>query len=457
MRAERAALALVLVLAGCAPRLPAPDTKVAVTAYLPGQSGQAGALNGQWWTIFQSPALDRLEQNGLQANNDIRQAAETLASAQANADAANGAFLPQVVLGPPGNPVVSRQSYPTGPNGYPPYTIYSATGEVSYDPGLFGARHYTFENGQALADYQAAELDAARQSVAGNIAAAAIALAGDEAQISTTERIIAAEQSLLTTLQGEYADGAIPQLNVLQQQSSILATQATLPPLETQAQQQRDRLAVLTGTLPENFTDPGLTLAGLALPESVPVEVPSAYLKNRPDIRAALAQVAAQHAALGVAVAHMYPDFSLSATGGYAAETASTLFNTSSAFWILAGNLLAPLYEGGELRAHKKAAQAQLAGALDAYHGAVLSAFSQAADALAAVQNGREALVRATVAAHTADAAYQLSAAQYRLGAIDYTTVLTAQTAAAQAALNETEARASLLTAVATLEAAMAD
>ncbi len=456
MRAERAILLLALALAGCAPPLAKPDTGVAVTSYLPGQAAPPGRVSAQWWEIFNSPALDRLEQNGLRANNDILQAAQSLAAAQANEAAANGAFLPQLVIGPAGNPVISRQSYPTGPNGYPPYTIYTVSGEISYDPGLFGARHYTFENGQALAAYQAAELDAARQSVAGNIAAAAIALAGDEAQISTTEQIIAAEQALLTLLQGEYADGAIPQLDVLQQQSSILAIQATLPPLQTQAQQQRDRLAVLTGTLPEHFADPGLTLAGLALPEGVPVELPSVYLKQRPDIRAALAQVAAQHAALGIAVAHMYPDFSLSATGGYAAETASALFNTSSAFWILAGNLLAPLYEGGTLHAHKKAAQAQLAGALDAYHGAVLGAFSQAADALAAVQNGRETLARATAAAQTADAAYRLSAAQYRLGAIDYTTVLTAQTQASQAALNETQARATLLSAIAALEAAMA-
>ncbi|WBO59176.1 efflux transporter outer membrane subunit [Acidocella sp. MX-AZ03] len=280
---------------------------------------------------------------------------------------------------------------------------------------------------------------------------------GDEAQIETTSRIIASEQRLLTLLQGEYADGAIPQLDVLQQQSSILATQASLPALRTQAQQQRDRLAVLTGSLPASFTVPVPRLAELALPANIPVVLPSAYLQNRPDIRAALAQVAAQHAALGVAVAHMYPDLSLSATGGYAAELTSALFNTSSAFWLLAGNLLAPLYEGGTLRAHKQAAQAQLAGALSAYHGAVLNAFAQAADALSAVQNGQDALARASAAAQTADRAYHLAAAQYRLGAVDYTTVLTAQTQAAQAALSQIQARTTLLAAIATLQSAMAN
>lgn len=457
MRAKRILLLLALALTGCAPKLPAPEVTVKVSAYLPGQGGQVAALPTDWWQIFDNPALDRLEQSGLRANSDIAQAGAALAAARDNARAADGAFLPQLVLGPSGYPEISRQSYPTGPNGYPPYTIYTLAGEISYDPGLFGARHFTFANGAALAAYQAAELDAARQSVTGNIAAAAIALAGDEAQIETTSRIIASEQRLLTLLQGEYADGAIPQLNVLQQQSSILATQASLPALRTQAQQQRDRLAVLTGSLPASFTVPVPRLAELALPANIPVVLPSAYLQNRPDIRAALAQVAAQHAALGVAVAHMYPDLSLSATGGYAAELTSALFNTSSAFWLLAGNLLAPLYEGGTLHAHKQAAQAQLAGALSAYHGAVLNAFAQAADALCAVQNGQDALARASAAAQTADRAYQLAAAQYRLGAVDYTTVLTAQTQAAQAALSQIQARTTLLAAIATLQSAMAN
>jgi NodT family efflux transporter outer membrane factor (OMF) lipoprotein len=453
---HRKALLLLLTLASCAPPLAKPDTSVAVHSYLPGQSVVPSPVPDAWWTMFGNAQLNALEAQGLAANTDIGQAQQNLAAAAQNAIAANGAFRPQISLNPSSSPMVSRQSYPTGPNGYPPYTIYEFSGEISYDPGLFGARHYTFENGEALTEFQAAELDAARQSVAGNIAAAAISLAGAQAQIETTQKIIAAEQRLLTLLQGEYADGAIPQLSVLQQQSVILSTQATLPPLQNQAQAQQDRLAILTGTLPGDFTNPGIALDQLTLPTNIPVRLPSAYLAERPDIRAARAQVAAQNAALGVAVAHMYPDVSLTATGGFSTETLGMLFNTSSALWTLAGNLMVPLYEGGTLHAHKKAAQAQLAAALYAYRGAVLSAFGQAADALSSVQTGQSTLARAQQAAQTAIAAYKLAAAQYQLGAVNYTTVLTAQTNAAQAALTQTQATTNLLLAIASLQAAMA-
>jgi NodT family efflux transporter outer membrane factor (OMF) lipoprotein len=316
--------AACLCLSSCAPALPAPDTAVPVTAYLPGPvSGvAAGAVPAAWWESFGSPALDVLVATGLRANPTIGEAAQNLAAAAESANAANGAYLPQIGV----NPNVSRQAYPAGPNESPPYTIYSITGTISYDPGLFGARRYTFENGQALAEYQQAELDAAKQSLVGNIVAAAITEAGAEAQIATTAEIIAAEQRLLTLLNGEYADGAIPQLNILQQQSQILAIQATLPPLQTQADEARDRLAILTGRLPAEFVGSGVSLDGLAVPVQIPIALPSAYLASRPDIRAARAEVAAQNAALGIAVAHFYPDLSLSANGGYASETLNALF-----------------------------------------------------------------------------------------------------------------------------------
>jgi outer membrane protein TolC len=191
-------------------------------------------------------------------------------------------------------------------------------------------------------------------------------------------------------------------------------------------------------------------------PANVPVALPSAYLADRPDLRAARAQVAAQNAALGIAVAHLYPDITLSANGGYAAETLNTLFEPGAAFWTLAGNLLQPLYDGGALHARKRAAQAQLASALFAYHDAVLNAFGEAADSLQAVQNDRAALASAQAAAQTADAAYRLGSAQFSLGAADYTTVLNAQEVAAQQALALVQAQTALLLDIAKLQSVMA-
>jgi NodT family efflux transporter outer membrane factor (OMF) lipoprotein len=453
---KRSAFFLPLLLASCAPPLAVPNTKIDANAYIQGAvTGTTTVLPAEWWRDFGSMALDHLVSTGLAASPTIAEADENLEEAAQNAAANNGAFLPQIGLNP-NQPNISRTAEPGGPNGFPPYTIYAVGGTISYDPGLFGARRYTFENGAALADYQAAEADAARQTLAGNIVEAAIYEGGYQAQIATTQSIIAAEQKLFVLLQGEFNDGAIPELNVLQQKSTILATEATLPGLQTDAEQQRDRLAILTGQLPAEFAAPDIALDDFTAPSPVPVSLPSLYLQNRPDLRAARAQVAAQNAALGIAVSHLYPDLQLSASGGWVAETLNPLFSPETAFWSLAGNLLVPLYDGSELHAHKKAAQAQLAAALAAYHDAVLNAFGQAADSLQAVQNDETALASAQDASNTAVAAYKLASQQFALGAVDYTTVLTAQAQAAQQALILVQTRTTLLIDIAKLQAAMA-
>lgn len=448
--------ALLLCLAGCAPPLPPPDTAVQAKAYLPtplnNPALRTGAVSAQWWSQFGSAELDHLESDALLASPTLAQATANLAAAQANGAAATGAYLPQIGL----NPNDTRQAYPTGPNGSPPYTIYSLTGSISYDPGLFGARHYAFANAQAEIAYQQAELDAARQTLIGNIAASFIGAASYTAQIAATRRIIANEQNLLTLLNGEYADGAIPKLNVLQQQAQILATQSTLYPLQTERDTLQDRLAVLTGRLPAQLQMQPPDLAALTVPSDIPVALPSQYLANRPDLRAARALVAAQNATLGIAVAHLYPDLTLSANGGYASQTLNTLFEPSAGLWSLAGNLLQPLYDGGVLHARKRAAQAQLAAALSAYHETVLDAFGQAADTLQALQNDAAALSQAQAAASTAAQAYQLASQQFALGAVDYTTVLTAQITSGQQALVLVQTRASLLLDIARLQSVMA-
>jgi NodT family efflux transporter outer membrane factor (OMF) lipoprotein len=449
-------LSLCLALTSCAPPLPAPDTAVRVSGYLPGQAPVAVPGPRDWWRIFDSPGLDALESRGLAANPTLAQAADNLKAAQAQAAASNGAYLPQVQIGGDNTSLVERSAFPTGPNESSAYSIFTPSGFISYDPGLFGVARYTAQNGQALADMAADQGDAARAALAGNIAMAAITESGFAAQITVTQQILAAEQNLLTLQQGEYAAGAITQLAVLQQQSVIDTTAATLPGLRTQEAAQRDRLAILTGTLPADFTGPPLGLESYTAPAPVPQELPSAYLRTRPDIRAALDNVAAQNAALGVAVGHLYPDISLSAQGGFASQAINSLFEPGAVFWTLAGNLLVPLYQGGTLHARRDQAQAQLAAALAAYHETVLTDFAQAADALCAVQQGQDAVARALTAANTAGAAYHLARAQFQLGAIDNTTVLTAQAQAAQAALTLAVARTNLLLAIATLQATQA-
>lgn len=429
-------LFLAAMLAGCAVPV-RPVQKPAIPAgYVHGGTARGDRLDAAWWHDFHNPSLDRLIALGLRQSPTLAAARALIVVARANAAAANGAYLPQLGL----NSGVSRQAYPAGPYGFGAYTIDQITGSISYNPGLFGARAYTFRNGTALVAYQRATAAAARLTLADNIVIAAITGAGLRARIRTDRAMAVSEQHLLTLLTGEFAAGAITRLPVLQQRAQVEALRAAIPTLIAQASVERHALAVLTGTPPAAFKLPAFRIADFAGPR-LPPALPSALVAGRPDIVAAWALVAADHATLGQTVAALYPSLSLTAEGGYASETFNSLFQPGAALWTLAGSLLAPIFDGGMLRAHELGARARMADALAIYRGTVLTAFGQVADALRATEQDHVAVAASNAAAATADAAFHLARDQFTLGAADYNTVLSAEIAWRQAQLAAVAAR----------------
>ncbi|MGC8531977.1 MAG: efflux transporter outer membrane subunit [Acidiphilium sp.] len=446
------ALTASATLTGCAMPLAKRPQQPVPTAYLRGTPSVRRPLRQSWWQSFNNPALNRLI-TAAQVHSPTIAAAEALvARARANAQAANGAFLPQLSL----NPQESRQAFPTGPNGFGAYTIFQVTGTLSYNPGLFGARSSAFRNGQARIAYRRAAAAAARLTVADALVNAAITEAGLQAQIDTEEKIAASERHLLTLLTGERRAGAIARLPVLQQRAQLQATLAQIPALRAAASVQRHTIAVLADIPPAQLTGAHFRLHDFALPPNPPLSLPSILVAHRPDIIAARALVSADHAAVGETVAALYPSLNLSAQGGYAAETLNTLFQPSAALWTLAGSLLAPVFEGGVLHAHERAAQATLAAALAQYRQTVLTAFQQVADGLRLQQAARATVDDDRASAHTAKTAYRLARAQFRLGAVSYNTVLTTEIAWQQAVLAQRQAQTTRLLDAAALRAALA-
>ncbi len=447
-------------LSGCAVPVRRADTRVVALGYVRGPV--AAGVDGQrigvglepvaWWRAFGNRALDGLVARGVADNPGYAAALSRVERVRAQAAASEGAYLPQVSLAPN----ATRQAFPAGPYGFPAYTVYELSGTISYNPGLFGARHYAFRNNAALAEYQAAEAEAARLTLAQNIVDAAITLAGLRAQIANTRSLAASEARLLRLVRGQFAAGAIPMLPVLQQKSVYLATEAQLPALRGQESAARHSLAVLTGVLPVDFAAPDFKLRDFKVPAEVKLAVPSRFLEDRPDIVAAKALVAARHAELGQAAAALYPQLSLTATGGYAAVTFNTLFRPGSALWTLAGNLLTPLFDGGTLRANKRAAQAGLAAGLADYRNVVLTAFQQVADALRHVEYDAAATAESAESAAMAEATYHLASQQFALGAIDYNTTVTAEITWRTAQQALIQARTQRLLDNAALAAAMA-
>ncbi|MCB5944920.1 efflux transporter outer membrane subunit [Acidocella sp. KAb 2-4] len=466
--------ALSLALPGCAvgpdyhtPKAPdaplTPSPLPATTADAGGvaQHFAVGAdIAGDWWTLYHSPQLNTLIAQALANNPSLAAAQATLLQAEENLRADEGVLVPSVSgsLGAQrnqGSTAAGAAFGSTRAKPYAPYTLYNASLSVSYALDLWGGARRTVEGAAAQADYQRNQLEAAYLTLTANIVTAAVNLASLSAQIDATNQVIAAERQLLSILQTQVSLGGAAQAQVLQQQAQLAQAEAALPPLQSQYAQAQNQLAAYTGTLPGNFQPQDFTLASLTLPADLPVSVPSALVAQRPDIRAAAAQLHAATANVGVADANMLPQITLSAQIGHESITTGALFTPQTLLWNIVAGLTQPIFQGGQLTAQRKAAIAALRAAGAQYQATVITAFQNVADVLAALQYDAIEQQSADAAASAAAQSLSVTEAQYQLGGQPFTAVLSAQTVYQNALQTQAKARAARLANTAALYQAL--
>jgi NodT family efflux transporter outer membrane factor (OMF) lipoprotein len=231
-------------------------------------------------------------------------------------------------------------------------------------------------------------------------------------------------------------------LDVAAQEALLAQAQASLPPLQKQFAQQRDMLKALVGRFPSDQPTETFELASLQLPEDLPVTLPSKLVEQRPDIRAAEGALHSASAQIGVAIANMLPNVTLSANGGYAANGFGGLFGPGTSFWALAASATQPLFEGSTLLHRTRAARAAFDQAAAQYRSTVIAAFQNVADDLNAVQSDAKALTATVAAEGAAEATLNITRRQLDLGQVAYLALLNAQQAYQQARISRVQAQA---------------
>jgi len=425
-------------------RLPATESSVVADGeaqrFLKGRD-----IPGDWWKVFHSRQLDDLVGAAIAANPSLQAAQATLWQAQENLYAQAGVLLPNVDA----NSSVTRQQFSPatfGQAGSPSiFNLFQATVNVSYSPDVFGGKRRLIEGSAALAEYQRFELEATYLTLTANVVTAAIQEVSLRGQIEATQEIIKAESDQLGLIQQQFDLGSVAKTDVLAQQSELALTQATLPTLEKQLAQQRHLLLALTGLFPNQDRRAALTLGALHLPTSLPVSVPSLLAEQRPDIRAAEAQLHQASAQIGVATANRLPQFTLTGEYGSSALSPAALFTPASIIWSLAASGTQPILHGGTLLHQQRAAEAAFEASAAQYRTTVLAAFQNVADVLRALQTDAAALKAQQNATQAASESLDLTRSQYRLGSIPYVNLLNAQRTYQQARLNLVQAQAARL------------
>ena len=397
----------------------------------------------QWWHEFGSSDLDALVAEALHANPNVQAAEAALRQAQENVAAGRGAYFPQVQL--TGAASRNRNAVqvlaPTLTSGAPIFNLYTPQVSVSYVPDLFGANRRQVESLQAQAQASRDEYDAAYLTLAANVVTAAVQEAGLRAQIAATQQIIDIEVESVQVMQRQLQLGAIAEADLVAQQSALALLQASLPPLQKALDQQRDMLAVLTGHLPSDAPAAQFELDAITLPLSIPVSVPSKLVERRPDVRAAEEQLHAATANVGVAMANMLPQITLSGSLGSVATQTGEIFAGQSEFWSIGASLSQTLFAGGTLLHRERAARAALDQAGDEYREAVLTAFQNVADALRALAADADAVRAADRAAALSQTSLDIARRQYQIGAVSSLWLLSAQQTYQQALVNRAQAR----------------
>jgi NodT family efflux transporter outer membrane factor (OMF) lipoprotein len=392
-------------------------------------------IEGDWWDLFRSDAIAKIVKQSMDNNRTLAASRATLAEAQELALAQSGLRYPQVSL----TAGVGRQKYGAeflgGIFDLPPFTYFAVGPTVSYTVDYTGGVARSVEQREALAEVARHQLDAAYLAVTGQAVMQTLAIASARTQIATLEAILAQDRENLKLVQTAFSAGSVARIDVVSAQSQIASDMVLLPPLRQQLARAHHALSVIIGQTPAAELPPDVDLTQITLPHEVPVRLPSELAHRRPDILAAEAQLHAATSAVGIAESNLYPKIQLTATVGQQAVEAGQLFASAGTAWSLLSGLTAPLFDGGSLRAEKRAAVDAMRVSAAAYEQTVLEAFGQVADLLEALDHDAEQLDAQLQAQQAAQSGLDLARASYAEGNAGVLQVIDAERSYQQARL----------------------
>lgn len=395
-----------------------------------------------WWRLFKSPQVDSVVEMALANNPGLEAARASLRQSENSLRSGYGIFYPSVNV----DAAATRQRNSPVRTGEPLpsslFNLFTLSASASYALDLFGGQRRAVEGLGAQVEIQRATEQGTYLALIANIVNTVVASAAYRAQIQATGELIGLQRQQVKLAQVQAAAGTVPYSNVLSLQSQRASVEATIPQLQQKLAQSEDLLATLAGYVPAQWHPPEVTLSDLTLPADLPVSVPSALVRQRPDILAAEAAAHAASANIGVATAAMFPSVTLSGSYSFNGTTTNTLFAENGRSWGFGSDIGAPLFEGGTLWYRRKAAVSTYEQAMALYRQTVLSAFGQVADILRALDHDAATLQAQDEALSTAKEALHLVEINYEAGLNTYLDVLGADAQYHQAVINDLQATA---------------
>jgi len=230
--------------------------------------------------------------------------------------------------------------------------------------------------------------------------------------------------------------------DVAAQEAQLAQAQALAPPLEKELEQTRDLIRALAGELPDQDVGDSFEFKDMKLPRELPLTVPSKLVDQRPDVRAAEAQLHSANADVGTAIAARLPVFSITGAAGGTATEFTQMFAQGGPFWNIILGVAQPVFDGGTLRHRQHAAEQALIQAATQYQSTVLAAYQNVADTLHAIYSDADELAAALHNEEAAKVQLDITRLQMTSGQVGEIYLLQAEEAYQQAVLNRIQAQA---------------
>jgi len=423
-------LVLGLLLGGCISSRDAPvERALDNPADLGLSATPAPVADGEWWTAYQDPQLDRLLRGALADNPTLAQALARVRDAQAQASAVRADSLPSISY----DATEIRKRF-SAHDPIPPIAAGTQKWQgseglnLSWDLDFWGRQAALVQQANTQSEAVALDLAAARLSIAGAVVRSYLELDRAYALADVAQRTERQRLQILSITQRRYKAGLDTQVELRQAEGAVADVRVDL----TQIQAERDRAVHLVAALSgqgaaahEKIERPQLRAdAVLALPGSLPIDL----LARRPDVLAARSRIAGSRAGLRAAKAAFYPDINLLAFAGTSAIGFDNLFHGSSRTFGAGPALHLPVFDAGKLRALYRDSAAQVDLAVSTYNQTVLQAVQQTADRISDIVALDAGLQQQQQSLDAAEDAFRLATDRYQAGLTTYLTVLATET-----------------------------
>jgi NodT family efflux transporter outer membrane factor (OMF) lipoprotein len=435
------------MLSGCSLSSERPDLAVDIPPKYGAGQGQSAPPALDWWRSFRSRELTNLMEEAQIANLDIGAAIGRIMQADAQAKIAGAPLLPAVDF-------VGFAERFRSPGGGPERNLFHAALNASYEIDFWGKNRATSRAAEQNAVASRFNKEVVVLSTIVSVGASYFQVLSAQDRLRIARDNFNASNRILTLIKQRFQAGTASQLDVAQQESLVEQVRANIPLFDQALRQNIATLAVLIGKPPVEVVIRGGNIYRLAIPRVTP-GLPSELLFQRPDIRAAEANLASADASVEAARAAFFPSITLTGQGGYESNVLKLLFTPQQAFYNLAVNITQPLLDGFRLEGQLQLAQGQQFELLKLYCQSILSGFGDVEIALIAIADSAERERLQQLVVKSSREAFGLAEARLREGTVDLVTVLQVQQTLFTAEDNYSLARLARLQAVLSLYQAL--